>query len=44
MLISRMEYNWNNVLSPNWWAYNWAGLISGRAYNQDFKAWYVVML
>ena len=37
MLMSRRKYNWNIVLSPNWWAYNWvAGLISGRAYNRDF--------
>ena len=37
MPMSRSGYNWNNVLSPDWWAYNWVGpLISGRAYNRDF--------
>ena len=29
MLISRRGYNWKNVLSPNWWAYNRVGLSAG---------------
>ena len=29
MLTSRRGYNWNNVLSPNWWACNWVGLQAG---------------
>ena len=26
MLISRRRCNWNNVLSPNLWTFNWVGL------------------
>ena len=37
MLISRRGYNWNNVLPPNWWAYNWVGLY------QDFTIFYYVV-
>ena len=29
MLIPRTGYNWNNGLSPNWWAYNRVGLLVG---------------
>ena len=36
MLISGRGYNWNNVLSPNWWAHTVGGLVSGRAYDRDF--------
>ena len=25
MLLSRRGYKWNDVLSPNWWAYNITG-------------------
>ena len=33
MLISRRRFDWNNVLSPNWWAFNrgGGGPISERA-------------
>ena len=33
MLISRRGYNWNNVLSPNWWAYKREG------FNQEFMVY-----
>ena len=28
-LISKRGYNWNNILSPNWWAYNQVSLKAG---------------
>ena len=36
MLISRSGYNWNNVLSPNWWAYYARG-VGGTPYNGVYK-------
>ena len=30
MLISRESYDWNNVLSSNYWAYQLGGRINGR--------------
>ena len=34
MLISRRGYNWNSVLSSNWWAYNII-IIIGWAYKWE---------
>ena len=36
MLIARKGYNWNDVLSPNWWAYNWVGLYKREALYSGF--------